>query len=84
MQEVEQYFFKYTVTHYIEVNGDFHPKITTGLTFGKTFNEACSKLTDYFGEDQIDDLKIELAGDCDVLEDDELKELFDDVSDTIK
>lgn len=76
MQEIEQYFYKYTVTHCAEIDGDYHLKTTTGLTFGKTFNEVCSKLTDHFGEDEIEDMKIEFAGDCDVLEKYEIDELF--------
>lgn len=79
MQEIEQHFYKYEVTHCMEINGDYHLKTTTGLTFGKTFNEVCNKLTDYFGEDEIEEMKIELAGDCDVLEEYELKELFDEI-----
>ena len=76
MQDVEQYFYKYTVVYYVEIDEKPELKTVTGLTFGKTFNEVCDKLTDYFGEDTIEEMKIEFANDCDVLEEDELIELF--------
>lgn len=77
MQDVEQYFYKYTVVHYTETNGESKLKTVSGLTFGKTFNEVCNKIIDYFGEDTIEEMKIEFASDCDVIEEDELSELFD-------
>lgn len=76
MQDVEQYFYKYTVVCYVKVDEKPELKTVSGLTFGKTFNEVCNKLTDYFGEDTIEEMKIEFANDCDVLEEDELIELF--------
>lgn len=76
MQDVEQYFYKYTVLYYVEVDKKPELKTVSGLAFGKTFNEVCNKLTDYFGEDTIEEMKIEFANDCDVLEEDELIELF--------
>lgn len=76
MDMVEEYFYKYIVTYCEELDGSYKLKTVTGLTFGKTFNEVCAKLTDYFGEDQIEDLRIEFAGDCDVLEESEIAELF--------
>ena len=76
MSKITKYFYKYEVNH-CEVIDDKHQMVTTtGITFGKTFNEACAKVTDYFGEDSIDDIKLEFIDSCDVLELSELQELF--------
>lgn len=77
MDKIKQYFYKYIVTYSEDIDGNCELRTVTGLTFGKTFNEACAKLTDYFGEDRIEDMKIELVSDCNVLEEDELADLFD-------
>ena len=77
MQEIEQCFYKFTVVFYTETNGNPELQTTSGLTFGRTFNEVCEKLTDYFGEDAIEEMKIEFASDCDVLETGEILELFE-------
>jgi len=76
MNETEQYFYKYTVVYYVENDEKSTLKTVSGITFGKTFNEVCDKLTDYFGEDVIEEMKIEFASDCDVLEEEEIYELF--------
>ena len=76
MSEVKQYFYKYTIVYYTEIDEQSTLKTVSGITFGKTFNEVCEKLTDYFGEDAIEEMKIEFASDCDVLEESEINELF--------
>ena len=76
MDKIEQYFYKYTITYSEDINGEPELRTVTGLTFAKTFNEACAKLTDYFDEERIEEMKIEFVSDCDVIEEDELAELF--------
>lgn len=76
MDKIEQYFYKYTVTYSEDINGEPELRTVTGLTFAKTFKEACAKLTDYFGDDRIEEMKIEFVSDCDVIEENELSELF--------
>lgn len=76
MDKIEQYFYKYTVTYYEEIDGKHELKTAVGLTFGSTFNEVCAKITDYFGEESLEYIKIEFASDCDILEDFEIAELF--------
>lgn len=76
MSEGKQYFYKYTIVYYTEIDEQPTLKTVSGITFGKTFNEVCDKLTDYFGEDTIEEMKIEFASDCDVLEESEIIELF--------
>ena len=80
MNKIEQYFYKYTVTYYEEIDGKHELKTASGLTFGQTFNEACAKITDYFGEELLEDIKIEFASDCDIIEDFEIAELFHETS----
>lgn len=80
MDKVEQYFYKYTVTYYEEIDGKHELKTASGLTFGQTFNEACAKITDYFDEESLEDIKIEFASDCDVIEDFEIAELFNETA----
>ena len=76
MDKIEQNFYKYTVRYYEEIDGKHELKTASGLTFGKNFNEACAKIIDYFGEESLEDIKIEFASDCDVIEDFEIAELF--------
>ena len=89
----KQYFYKYTVKYYEYIDDKPELKTASGLTFGSTFNDVCAKITDYFGEESLEDIKIEFASDCDVLEDFEIAELFNTemedngengVADTIK
>lgn len=80
IHEIKEFFYKYKVTYYEEMQDGKHQLLTTtGLTFGETFNEACAKIIDYFGEEQIEHLEVDAVSDCDVIESDELKELFSDV-----
>lgn len=76
MGESEQYFYKYTVSHHSECDGSYKLTTEIGLTFGKTFNEVCNKLIDYFGEETIEKIEIEIISDCDVLEESELMNFF--------
>ena len=75
---VETYFYKYTVTYYEEVDEkDFELKTASGVVAAKTFNSACDKLTDYYGEESIEKMNIEFIEDMDVIEWDELQSNFE-------
>ena len=80
MEKNEQYFYKYTVQYCDELN-DYKWRTVRGLTFGRTFNEACAKITDYFGEDVIEELKIVCVSDCDMMDEDDLMKLFEEDND---
>ena len=82
MDEFKQYFYKYTVSYYEVVDDNRELRTVSGLAFGSTFNDVCTKITNYFGEDTIEDLKIEFVSDCGVLEEDDLSDLFNISSNT--
>lgn len=82
MEKNEQFFYKYIVTFCEIINDEPKLRTVSGLTFGANFNEACEKITDYFGENVIEELKIEFVSDCDMLEEDEVLELFNTKSET--
>ena len=75
---VKTYFYKYTVTYYEEIDEkNYELKTVSGVVTAKTFNSACDKLTDYYGENQIEKMSIEFIEDMDVIEWDELKSNFE-------
>ena len=75
---VETYFYKYTVTYYEEIDEkNYELKTVSGVVTAKTFNSACDKLTDFYGENQIEKMSIEFIEDMDVIEWDELKSNFE-------
>ena len=75
---VKTYFYKYTVTYYEEIDEkNYELRTVSGVVTAKTFNSACDKLTDYYGENQIEKMSIEFIEDMDVIEWDELKSHFE-------
>lgn len=75
---VKTYFYKYTVTYYEEIDEkNYERRTVSGVVAAKTFNSACDKLTDYYGETQIEKMSIEFIEDIDVIEWDELKSNFE-------
>ena len=75
---VETYFYKYTVTYYEEIDEkNYELRTVSGVVTAKTFNSACDKLTDFYGENQIEKMSIEFIEDMDVIEWDELKSNFE-------
>lgn len=75
---VKTYFYKYTVTYYEEIDEkNYELKTVSGVIAAKTFNGACDKLTDYYGEDSIEKMSMEFIEDMDIIEWDELKSNFE-------
>ena len=73
------YFYYYVVTYGETTLQDEYKEITTsGITIGKTYNEAVARLVDYYGDDEITSLVVRFYQDCDILEDDKIKELAQD------
>lgn len=85
MSKVNLCFFKYAVKFSEEYeNNEFKTEIRTGVVCAKNFRDAMYKITDYYGDENIEDVRIEFLEDIDIVEFDELKTYFENKIETIE
>lgn len=78
MSKVELCFFKFTVKFTEEYeHNEFKTEIRTGVTVAKNFRDAMYKITDYYGDENIEDVRIEFLEDIDIMEINELVGYFE-------
>ena len=71
-------FFKYTVKFTEEYeNNEFKTEIRTGILCAKNFRDAMYKITDYYGDENIEDVRIEFLEDLDIMEFHEVQGYFE-------
>ena len=62
-------FFKYTVKFTEEYDhNEFKTEIRTGIVCAKNFRDAMYKVSDYYGDENIEDVRIEFLEDLDIIE----------------
>ena len=71
-------FFKYTVKFTEEYDhNEFKTEVRTGILCAKNFRDAMYKVTDYYGDENIEDVRIEFLEDIDILEFKDVMEHFE-------
>ena len=69
MSKTNLCFFKYAVKFTEEYkNNEFKTEVRTGVVCAKSFRDAMYKISDYYGEESIEDVRIEFMEDIDILE----------------
>ena len=85
MSKVNLCFFKYAVKFTEEYeNNEFKTEVRTGVVCAKNFRDAMYKITDYYGDENIEDVRIEFLEDIDSVEFDELRTYFEKKIDSIE
>ena len=85
MSKANLCFFKYAVKFTEEYeNNEFKTEIRTGIVCAKSFRDAMYKITDYYGDENIEDVRIEFLEDIDIVEFDELRTYFEKKLETIE
>ena len=71
-------FFKYTVKFTEEYDhNEFKTEIRTGIVCAKNFRDAMYKVSDYYGDENIEDVRIEFIEDLDIMEFHEVQGYFE-------
>ena len=71
-------FFKYTVKFTEEYqHNEFKTEIRTGIVCAKNFRDAMYKVSDYYGDENIEDVRIEFIEDLDIMEFHEVQGYFE-------
>jgi uncharacterized protein with FMN-binding domain len=65
-------------------HNEFKTEVRTGIVCAKNFNDAMYKITDYYGDENIEDVRIEFIEDIDIVEFDELRTYFEKKIETIE
>lgn len=85
MSKANLCFFKYAVKFTEEYeHNEFKTEVRTGVVCAKNFRDAMYKITDYYGDENIEDVRIEFLEDIDIVEFDELKTYFENKIETIE
>ena len=85
MSKANLCFFKYAVKFTEEYDhNEFKTEIRTGVVCAKSFRDAMYKITDYYGDENIEDVRIEFLEDIDIVEFDELRTYFENKIETIE
>lgn len=78
MSKANLCFFKYAVKFTEEYeHNEFKTEVRTGVVCAKNFRDAMYKITDYYGDENIEDVRIEFIEDIDIMEFNELREYFE-------
>lgn len=78
MSKAKLCFFKYAVKFTEEYeHNEFKTEIRNGVICAKSFKDAMYKISDYYGEESIEDVRIEFMEDLDILEIDEIMGYFE-------
>ena len=78
MSKVNLCFFKYTVKFTEEYeHNEFKTEVRTGILCAKSFRDAMYKITDYYGDENIEDVRIEFLEDLDIMEFHEVQGYFE-------
>ena len=85
MSKANLCFFKYAVQFTEEYDhNEFKTEVRTGVVCAKNFRDAMYKITDYYGDENIEDVRIEFIEDIDIVEFDELRTYFENKIETIE
>jgi hypothetical protein len=78
MSKANLCFFKYSVKFTEEYEHyEFKTELRTGVVCAKSFRDAMYKITDYYGDENIEDVRIEFMEDLDILEIDDIMGYFE-------
>ena len=78
MSKANLCFFKYAVQFTEEYDhNEFKTEVRTGVVCAKNFRDAMYKISDYYGDENIEDVRIEFMEDLDILEIDEIMGYFE-------
>ena len=85
MSKTNLCFYKYTVKFTEEYeHNEFKTEIRTGVVCAKSFRDAMYKISDYYGEENIEDVRIEFMEDLDILEINDIIGYFEKKIDSIE
>ena len=85
MSKANLCFFKYAVKFTEEYDhNEFKTEVRTGVVCAKNFRDAMYKISDYYGDENIEDVRIEFMEDLDILEIDEIVGYFEKKIDSIE
>lgn len=78
MSKVNLCFFKYAVKFMEEYDhNQFKTKVRTGVVCAKNFKDAMYKISNYYGDENIEDVRLEFMDDIDIFEIEEIMEYFE-------
>jgi hypothetical protein len=84
MSKTNLCFYKYAVKFTEEYeNNEFKTEVRPGVVCAKNFRDAMYKISDYYGDENIEDVRIEFMEDIDILEIDEIMGYFEKKIDSI-